>query len=568
MSVQHVTIEDAHGRRYVLSTPFTIKDGSGMRIRVAGQRNAVLSLPGREDAYSAAAGRLSALRYVSSISGQRPVSDGLVMITGDRCMSWTHDEDSDSGALRLYDLCPACSSCDTYAKMLRRLEACKLAINMLKDVNLYTNDLSAERAAWLYEQRMELPEACPDESDSVPDIFSVQLLKQYIATVYMWNYLVAAAGIRDEVITSPDSASGLSARSRYVASVCSDGSRLSATIDIQPYTVPNQNRLSLYVPTPEVSILPEVSGSGCRPRVRETRASTLHTTVSVDFNRCQDDSDATVQLATGTYAISVTALPFEAVDNGSSTTIIDTPTAADYNNSVGLASLVQDDMAVWQVVITWHIRGDLTKDVRHEYLLQTMLPSLVDPETLIDPGELIPVSGKYKQVHIRMNGGTMWSDPEEGTDINHIAIYAYQDEAKQTVNPYISHHNGVATLVAVVPIETNTISLHIIHTTSNVGSMTSQEWNSYWNGKTNPPRYDVNEMAAGSWPVVGHKFDADLDWPLTYVNCQGPGEEVTVNYGTPAAYSYNRMTVQVDVTDRLEDLSDWLKASSYVDDSE
>lgn len=254
MSIRRISVVTGDGT-VVLDSNFALAATLPVAVSADDAGVVALSHDDVSDPYAEAYGRLTGTdRYVSRINGAPPSSDGMFIFSGDSCLSWTpaNDlEDSDSDPhITLYDLCPACETCDTYALLLRRLEQCKLALNMLKDVNLYGDAATVARMNWLAGERAQLPETCAVGESDTPTLFSSRLLGQYVSMVHMWNYAVSTRNNASEVEVSPDSPSGLVVRTRYAMPDCDSGSTLSLEISVTPeaLAIGQAGALSMYVP--------------------------------------------------------------------------------------------------------------------------------------------------------------------------------------------------------------------------------------------------------------------------------------------------------------------------------
>lgn len=351
------------------------------------------------DPYAEAYDRLTGPdRYLSRINGAPPSGDGMFYIAGDSCLSWTSAndlEDSDSEPhIRLYDLCPACESCDTHARLLRRLEQCKLALNMLKDVNLYGDAIAASRERWLAGRRVSLPEACSVDGDDTPALFSSRLLGQYVSMVHMWNYVVSTRNNASEVEVAPDAPSGLVVRTRYAMPDCDSGKRLSVSVSVTPSSLATgqAEALSMYIPETVCEYSPfdgadvdasssAVGASGTvlasfsnmraagtavvvskfLPFVCLSLADTSGNAVSsvrsiiassqVDVSSSQssmpDEDGQPLPVDVTVLRTGIVATP--AVKNN--------PTQADYDASVGYPSVSCAGSNIWRVRVTWSLSG-------------------------------------------------------------------------------------------------------------------------------------------------------------------------------------------------------------------
>jgi len=371
MSVKHITIG-----RSVVDKDFTLSAAGQLYFDVdkqAGKATLCTTLP--ESVFDAAYDKLmlGGYRYISSINGEQPNEDGLLMLNGDRCLSWQHAP----GEITLYDLCPACSSCDLYAELIRRLEQCKIALNMLKDANLYDNDILQSRKATLENARAELHESCEGHDPvSRTPIFSSELLKQYATMVHMWNYLVTTIGMYNEVVVAPDSPSGVSVRTAYTVSNCNTLNSLMVAIEISPLSLADGLQpLSLYVARREVAFIPSEDTPDDFPTVVPTLGAGTTKTVMATFGAVN---------TAGTYVLTATFLPFvyaqpvepEPPDTRRTYIVSENnyPTYDDYCTSIMYPSEAVSGMCTWRVVITWTLDDGKARNIVRTYEMRTATP--------------------------------------------------------------------------------------------------------------------------------------------------------------------------------------------------
>ena len=168
--------------------------------------------------------------YVTSINGVTPTEDGSLFIIGSVCDSVYMPNTS---TVEIYDLCPVCPLCDKVLAMERGVEYYKTHLNAIKDVNLYTSTyISAHTRDDFTANRIVQPDGLCDISPYVPVSAiggtvaistlpdSIQLLKQYVTTVHMWNYLVSRNDTFTELSTAPEDNSGLVIQTKYSLPAC------------------------------------------------------------------------------------------------------------------------------------------------------------------------------------------------------------------------------------------------------------------------------------------------------------------------------------------------------------
>lgn len=179
-----------------ITTSPELRSSAGVYINVAGATAAVampkvLSL---SSMLNYAYAELLKERYISSINGAAPDDKGnMWILPADLC---TDVAGIALDGLSLHDLCVPCNSCNEYAKIKAYYETLRINLNSLKDVNLYDNEIAKTRRERLLQGRLDSTVSTAmshctfeDEYDRLISINSIQLLKQYVALVHMWNWL-------------------------------------------------------------------------------------------------------------------------------------------------------------------------------------------------------------------------------------------------------------------------------------------------------------------------------------------------------------------------------------------
>jgi len=223
----------------------------------------------------------SGFGFVTSINGVAATDRGEFFIAGSECDSWEY---GDTGELKFYDLCPACTTCETIYRLKYETENLKQWINTLRDVNLmvandvYNNSvaLATQRitgattwsGSWMSPTMCGLDprwNSCMGEDTPVDDSFmrlrGLDLLRQYITTVHMWNYVVSLNNASTEIQVAPEDTAGFVVQTKRALPSCCDKQRISCEIKVTdcqaiydndsdqlPSDLPGGYNLSVYVP--------------------------------------------------------------------------------------------------------------------------------------------------------------------------------------------------------------------------------------------------------------------------------------------------------------------------------
>ena len=221
---------------------------------------------------------------IVTINGVAPTDRGAFFIDGSECDSWgeikgstafpigealknEHDQLIDGGTasgIWLVDLCPSCTTCENVYRLQYETENLRMWINTLKDVNLMVStaansanydqvfddnqELSSKRVSGItkwngYDWRntgtpLEYDanwEAChmdltPD--DSFMRVRGLNLLKEYITTVHMWNYVVSQNNSSTEIQIAPESEAGFVIQTKRSLPSCGGDQQIRCLIDV------------------------------------------------------------------------------------------------------------------------------------------------------------------------------------------------------------------------------------------------------------------------------------------------------------------------------------------------
>lgn len=333
MSISKIYIQDKNGNAIgTIDKPVTIKGNANIDIQQTSDTSVAINVGDVENIYEGGyKAILSDYKYISSINTVTPKYDGMFWITGDKCFAWkvssekvhtnirninnilVYNEEL-GGGITIYDLCPACSSCDDVVRLKRQLEWCKIAINAIKDICIYPNDIAQLRRDYLIHNKIQVSATCSDALNFMDDkyvtdfnIKSIQLIMQYATMVHMWNYVVSQNNTETEITTAAEDTAGFVIQTKRALPNCYTPSiapaTIQCTIDIDADDVESDD-LSAYVPRPVIEFLPfsghgNVSTDYYNLTVDEHNA--VHKTFETTINPVQD---------AGTYAITLKMLPF------------------------------------------------------------------------------------------------------------------------------------------------------------------------------------------------------------------------------------------------------------------
>lgn len=208
---------------------------------VPGEANSFeLSSPAFRNIYQLALNRISAEnKYVATINGAVPFPDGNFFVTGSMCDS-VEQETIASGTvgLRIYDMCPACRTCDTTVKLIKYAQDYKILVNAIKDVNLYGGTVYKARQDYLLSFKETFTGKCadvPTKTLVLPNVNVYKLLHQYLTTVHMWNYVVAERNSQTAITAAPDDNSGFVVQSKRGITSCGSSHVMKCVIDVEPF---------------------------------------------------------------------------------------------------------------------------------------------------------------------------------------------------------------------------------------------------------------------------------------------------------------------------------------------
>lgn len=419
MAIRNIRILDEAGNQLAVATrSLTVSAGPGTS---AVPEPSGITLQGydSESIYARALEQMDRSIYLSNINGVMPDGDGQFWISGDACLSWKPDNDDvktyvvhpgtinevynleKGGGLTLYDLCPACLSCDPMLQLKHGIEAVKIAVNQLKDVNLYAPEVCLQRKTYLDNQRLSTPVGCTVPADDL-DGFSIdskRLLGQYATAVHMWNYVVSQYNAKTTIDAIASDPSGFTIQTKRAVPSCDGKVTIQCEVEISCRNDSGgaNDGMSVYIPTPTIMFMP---------------FDRLPTDVGNPATIVADASDYTHKIirtnfkpvtAAGTYALIVQILPFRytklldsnnqqlslenIVYTPSHTVItekitgVDTetytkwrydmgvtrqygqilaPTLTDYNTGKSYPSKSCGDNAIWDIYVKWTVTGLVT----------------------------------------------------------------------------------------------------------------------------------------------------------------------------------------------------------------
>lgn len=364
MAIEHIYIKAQDGTPVgTLTGKCSVRGLDDMNIGVD-DRTAELTTPasGTWQMYSQAVVDISKLKWLRTINGTG-TSDGLFQITGDKCFSWIPGDTSvdtykkktggssvspsyeyitevRGGGMKMLNMCEACESCSTQAKLRSLIEDAKIRLNWLKDINIYTNTRANARKQMLYDAKITgLPPVCGVSSPSLIALdgfnnrvigYSGRLMGQYATCVHMWNYLVAQAEYETAIELAAQDPTAILVKARRAFPTCvEDPQDASATIqceiDVRRRTASTQaNDISVYIPDPVVEFKP----------FRNTTVLPTQWSITNDPNDASHKTvTTTFQAATiaGTYMLAVYIMPFHyatLTDSGGQPMSLDNPTLA------------------------------------------------------------------------------------------------------------------------------------------------------------------------------------------------------------------------------------------------
>lgn len=226
---------------------------------------------------------------IVTINGVAPTDRGAFFIDGSECDSWgeikgstafpmgeaiknEQDQLIDGGTasgIWLVDLCPSCTTCENVYRLQYETENLRMWINTLKDVNLMVsfpsaddviadnNTLSKNRVTggvgfagddwrapgsvlWSDSNTKTEWDRCmiggstialtPD--DSFMRLRGLRLLKEYITTVHMWNYVVSQNNSSTEIQVAPESEAGFVIQTKRSLPSCGGDQKIRCLIDV------------------------------------------------------------------------------------------------------------------------------------------------------------------------------------------------------------------------------------------------------------------------------------------------------------------------------------------------
>ena len=196
--------------------------------------------------------------YITSLNGIRPTADGNLFINGSECESiWIS-----GSTIGLYDLCPACQKCDKLYTLIQGVQYYKTWLNTLKDVNLYATSqvtarqnvllgLFADFSAPTYSSCSTSAYTTTDFTSgafSTHNIIGRDLLRQYVTTVHMWNYLVSRSGNETSITVAPEDNSGFVVQTKYTLPACdqtagADAPKIACKITIKCTDYPESENI-------------------------------------------------------------------------------------------------------------------------------------------------------------------------------------------------------------------------------------------------------------------------------------------------------------------------------------
>ena len=414
-----IRIRDNNGNELAVATKsLTISAGDGA-IATPDPRGLTLQGWDATNIYAQALEQIDKGVYLSNINGVVPDSDGQFWITGGPCLSWrnkgddvhtyvknegTQDElynTEKGGGMILYDLCPSCRSCDPVLELKHGVEAMKIALNQLKDVNLYTPQVCDARTSYLQSQRLSAPAGCATPHDGLDGfhVTSKRLLGQYATVVHMWNYVVSQYNARTLIDAMPSDPAGFTIQTKRAMPSCDGKAVIQCEIEVSCRNDSGgaTDGMSVYIPTPSIQFMPFdrlPDDIGNPATVTSDPSDYTHKTIRTNFK---------AGTVSGTYALIVQVLPFRytklldannqqlSLENISytpaHTTIteqiqgVDTetytkwrydmgvtrqygqilsPTLSDYNTGKSYPSKSAGDNAIWDISVTWTITGLVT----------------------------------------------------------------------------------------------------------------------------------------------------------------------------------------------------------------
>lgn len=245
---------------------------------------------------------------IKTINGIKPTEDGTFFIHGSACT----DVYTNAGSIEVIDHCTPCFTCDNVFRLKRLFEYYRIMINALKDINLYSTDVTEIRKDYLANERMIIPDACKDTLSAIDakrlvDSINLEdyqltlgnLLRQYITTVHLWNYAVSINNSSSKIQNTPEDPSGILIQTKRGVASCSAN---PATITCKITLSLSGNATYLYLPDPKTEFYPKEFGS-----IGENMATVLGTGLSREIV-----ANFTAISSPGTFVITVKAMPFNA----------------------------------------------------------------------------------------------------------------------------------------------------------------------------------------------------------------------------------------------------------------
>ena len=328
--------------------------------------------------------------YLTNINGTAPFEDGSFWFGVDSCMSWTNDKST----IIFWDACPTCTSCDKQLELKSKYESLRLAVNDLKDVNLYDNATKALRNKYFESRRIQnVHGACTTEKAlNLPYLDSYRLMLNYMTTVHMWNYVVSQNNTSTIIRTAAEDPSGFYIQSKRAVPSCNGTSTIKCTISISARDV--QDGVSVLIARKRTEFKP-FDGSGVSSS--DITATEKGTTTK------QFETTFSPVMVAGTFIVEVKLMPFMYVEikapNGSPINLnqvnwdvdsppdsslsgvdeetefstikyslgecaiaqksLESPTVADYDRSKSFPARSLDGRNIWDIKLKWVLTGAL-----------------------------------------------------------------------------------------------------------------------------------------------------------------------------------------------------------------
>lgn len=251
-----------------VASSFILSGSGGVSyIRDANERATTIAVTTDTQLLSAASEQYISGGLLTTINGVPPTQDGNFFIQGGACDSiWMEtgyisggavvdtavNATESGGAVAIYDLCPACQTCDRLYTLTKAAEYYKMYFNLLKDVNLYKDATTRDRMTILSDARIATNASCgltntPIDVQADPvAIKGLQLFQEYVTTVHMWNYVVSRQGTQTQITTAPEDDSGFVVQTKYALPACTTEGELptlKCTITINCIEYPRSERV-------------------------------------------------------------------------------------------------------------------------------------------------------------------------------------------------------------------------------------------------------------------------------------------------------------------------------------